>query len=215
MKTTDLRTAAQQALELLGTWQKPPARLYRVMDNLRAALAQEQAEPVAWMQPRTVDGYLRPDLGYETCSSADYGAFPVYRAPPKAEQAQEPVAVVGTQVDVWRGCDGRWAPPGEPIKTALMLTDMPVGTMLYTTPPQRQPLSGLEVERLLEQVIGSLPAARNLVRAVERAHGIIEPRIEADSHQTLDDAMQQPRAMAQAYERGHYGVAAMRIRERV
>ena len=45
--------------------------------------------------------------------------------------------------------------------------------------------------------------------------GIIEPQIKGDSHQTLDDAMQQPRAMAQAYERGHYGVAAMRIRERV
>ena len=72
---------------------------------------------------------------------------------------------------------------------------------------------------------------------------IIEPQIKVDSHQTLDDAMQQPRAMAQAYENGynagaaaereriiqfltemqrqvgdghnHYGVAAMRIRERV
>lgn len=42
------------------------------------------------------------------------------------------------------------------------------------SPPQRQPLSGLEVECLLEQVIGSLPVARNLVRAVERAHGITE-----------------------------------------
>ena len=72
---------------------------------------------------------------------------------------------------------------------------------------------------------------------------IIEPQIKVDSHQTLDDAMRLPRAMAQAYESGykagaaaerkriiqfltemqrqvgdghnHYGVAAMRIRERV
>lgn len=48
-------------------------------------------EPVAWIQPKTVDSYLRPDLGYETCSKTDYGAFPVYTAPPKAEPAQEPV----------------------------------------------------------------------------------------------------------------------------
>ena len=32
---------------------------------------------------------------------------------------------------------------------------------------------------------------------------IIEPQIKVDSHQTLDDAMQQPRAMAQAYESGY------------
>ena len=195
------------------------------IDNMATGLTrqgQEQAEPVAWLQPKTVNAYSRPDLGYESCSSADYGAFPVYRALPRCPncaslEAQndeldrklaemeraEPVAVVGTQVDVWRGCDGRWAPPGEPIKTALMLKDAPVGTMLYAAPPKRQPLSGLEVERLLEQVIGSLPAARNLVRAVERAHGIIESEIRGDSHQTLDDAMQQPRAMAQAYESGY------------
>lgn len=40
-------------------------------------------EPVAWIQPRTLDGHLRPDLGYETCSESDYGAFPVYTSPPK------------------------------------------------------------------------------------------------------------------------------------
>ena len=224
MKTTDLRAAAQQALEALekvGLRADTRRGCDEAVGILRAALAQ-QDEPVAWLQPKTVNAYSRPDLGYESCSSADYGAFPVYRALPRCPncaslEAQndeldrklaemeraEPAAVVGTQVDVWRGCDGRWAPPGEPIKTALMLTDMPVGTMLYTTPPQRQPLSGLEVERLLEQVIGSLPAARNLVRAVERAHGIIEPRIEEDSHQTIDEAMQQPRAMEQAYENGY------------
>ena len=179
---SNLRTAAQQALEALEYRDGDGADQWKadVITALRAALAQEQAEPVAWMQPRTVDGYLRPDLGYETCSKSDYGAFPVYRAPPKAEPAQKPAAVVGTQVDVWRGWDVRWAPPGGPIKTALMLKDMPVGTMLYTTPPQRKPLSGLEVERLLEQVIGSLSAARNLVRAVERAHGIIGSEIRGD-----------------------------------
>ena len=44
------RAVVERALELLGTWAKPPARLYRVMDNLRAALAQqdEPVEQVAW-----------------------------------------------------------------------------------------------------------------------------------------------------------------------
>ena len=86
---SDLRTAAQQALEALGTWEKPPARLYRVMDNLRATLAQERAEPIAWLQPKTVDAHLRPDLGYETCSKTDYGAFPVYRVPPQRQPLTE------------------------------------------------------------------------------------------------------------------------------
>ena len=84
------------------------------------------------------------------------------------ETVREPVAWIHTDLDKPRvkflewsedepGYRGRW-----------------IKTPLYTTPPKRQPLSGLEVERLLEQVIGSLPAARNLVRAVERAHGIGE-----------------------------------------
>ena len=160
---TTLRAAAQQALEALyeeTAWFGPTPKCAAAITSLRAALAQ-QDEPCP------------------NCASLEAQNDELDRKLAEMERA-EPVAVVGTQVDVWRGCDGRWAPPGEPIKTALMLTDMPVGTMLYTTPPQRQPLSGLEVERLLEQVIGSLPAARNLVRAVERAHGIIESQIKGD-----------------------------------
>lgn len=55
-----------------------------------AALVQqaEPLEPVGWLQPKTVDAHSRPDLGYETCSKDDYGAFPVYTTPPQ----QEPVA---------------------------------------------------------------------------------------------------------------------------
>ena len=158
----------------------------------------------------------------------------------QAEPVQEPVAWVEHE---WSGTGSRKLHFEKRDPTVRDEVVNPVWTPLYTDPPQRQPLSGLEVERLLEQVIGSLPAARNLVRAVERAHGIIEPRIEEDSHQTLDDAMQQPRAMAQAYDSGykagaaaerkriiqflqemqrvvgdahnHYGVAAVRIKERI
>ena len=83
-----LREAAQQALEFLDAefgWS--PGEAPRI-DALRAALAQ-QAEPVAWLQPKTVDGHLRPDLGYETCSKDDYGAFPVYTAPPQRKPLTE------------------------------------------------------------------------------------------------------------------------------
>ena len=108
----------------------------------------------------------------------------------------------------------------------------------------QQALEALEYDGLLKkrQAIAALRAALAQEQA-EPVAGIIEPQIEGDSHQTLDDAMQQPRAMAQAYENGykagaaaerkriiqfltemqrqvgdghnHYGVAAMRIRERV
>ena len=88
---TNLRTAAQQALEALEHHggNLPWNAFVEVRKDLRAALAQEQAEPVAWLQPKTMDAHLRPDLGYETCSSADYGAFPVYRAPPKRKPLTE------------------------------------------------------------------------------------------------------------------------------
>ena len=55
--------------------------------GMEAALAEPEQEPVqepvAWLTPRTVDSYMRPDLGYETCSKTDYAAFPVYTAPPQ------------------------------------------------------------------------------------------------------------------------------------
>ena len=51
-------------------------------------------------------------------------------------------------------------------------------------------------------VITALRAALAQEQA-EPVVGIIESKIKGDSHQTLDDAMQQPRAMAQAYESGY------------
>ena len=64
---------------------KHNCKLEQTIAALRAALAQqaEPVEPVAWLAPRIVDSYSRPDLGYETCSKSDYGAFPAYTAPPQ------------------------------------------------------------------------------------------------------------------------------------
>ena len=112
---TTLREAAQQALEALEH-ATPTTDWSYMITALRAALAQ-QAEPVAWLQPKTVDGHLRPDLGYETCSRDDYVAFPA-----------------------------------------------------YTAPPQRKPLTEEEIERIGMKHV----TLREVIRAVERAHGIKE-----------------------------------------
>ena len=82
------------------------AMLRAEVDRLIAAGIQPQRkplteEPVAWLQPKTVDGHLRPDLGYETCSKDDYGAFPVCRVPPqrKLVPLTEEVAALTAQRD--------------------------------------------------------------------------------------------------------------------
>lgn len=85
------RATVQQALEALGAMNPYPAskedQRASALAALRAALAQAEPaqEPVAWLAPRTVDSYSRPDLGYETCSKTDYGAFPAYTAPPQRD----------------------------------------------------------------------------------------------------------------------------------
>ena len=229
-----------------GFWEVEEQPFYetsvKAITALRAALAQEQdappvkeslqAEPATTQQPADEAPPSDYRRGYwagfaigkrEGRIEAEDAAL---KAQEQAEPVQEPVA---------------WMQPHKPDQIRLSPQDgwLP----LVFPPPKRQPLNGLEGERLLEQVIGSLPVARNLVRAVERAHGIIGSEIRGDSHQTLDDAMQQPRAMAQAYENGykagaaaereriiqfltemqrqvgdahnHYGVAAVRIKEGV
>jgi hypothetical protein len=79
--------------------------------------AEPVQEPVAWLQPKTVDAYSRPDLGYETCSKDDYGAFPVYTHPPRREwqglRNKEIVQIVtdnltgGDWVDVARAIEAK------------------------------------------------------------------------------------------------------------
>lgn len=101
---TTLREAAQLALEALE------GVIYRIerdlehdhewavvereiaseaITALRERLAEPVQEPVAWLTPRTVDSYMRPDLGYETCSKTDYAAFPVYTAPPQRKESKD------------------------------------------------------------------------------------------------------------------------------
>jgi hypothetical protein len=55
------------------------------------------------------------------------------------EEHDKPAAVVGTQADHWvGGVFGdevlRWQQTG-PLKTVMLLKDLPLGTLLYTRPP--------------------------------------------------------------------------------
>jgi len=88
---TSLRDAAQAALEVLETpiHEQSFMQKQNAITALKAALAEPVQEPVAWLTPRTLDSYMRPDLGYETCSKSDYGAFPVYNSPPQQKPLTE------------------------------------------------------------------------------------------------------------------------------
>jgi len=55
----------------------------KLMERLLAGAG----EPTAYLQPKCVDSFMRADLGYETCSSSDYGAFSVYTADQVAAEA--------------------------------------------------------------------------------------------------------------------------------
>jgi hypothetical protein len=128
---TDLRTAAQQALEALescdaahpsdGGLQWYDDKLVEpAITALRAALAQqaEPVEPVAWIQP---DHLQKARVAPFLCRVEPTQRFPDFVA-------------------------------------------------LYTAPPQRKPLTEEEIEH-----IGMThQSLRQVVRAVERAHGIKE-----------------------------------------
>ncbi len=49
---------------------------------------------------------------------------------------------------------------------------LPDGTKLYTTPPQRKPLTDDEIESINVRLAGKRDLARLFARAIEAAHGI-------------------------------------------
>ena len=87
---TDLRQAAQQALEALenheGNYKLTDAQCVRVDDAITAlseALAQPEQEPVAWMSQ--ANNFLSP-REFTTADAALYGWTPVYTTPPAAQR---------------------------------------------------------------------------------------------------------------------------------
>ena len=164
---SDLRTAAQQALEALQ-WHYRQGhsntlggfRLKideKALRELSAALAQ-QGEPVA---THRIDswgfcGVCRHDrIPGEGCARQECPD-----SPQQAEPVQEPAYKVKVA--------GRWHDT-EPLAPAFSLPDGE--HLLYTAPPQRKPLTEEEIGRFCDEVYWS---PRQLVRAVERAHGIKE-----------------------------------------
>jgi hypothetical protein len=88
---TDLRTAAQQALEALeqmvvGTEYEVAVEAERVMDALRAALAEPVQEPVAWAWETSHE--LAPQDAFSWVQTAIH-KMPLYTAPPQRKPLTE------------------------------------------------------------------------------------------------------------------------------
>ena len=126
---------------------------------IKEALAQPEQEPVAWMDD------------YNACKCPDNEARcfsdKVFRMMQKHTDSlvkrQEPVAKVCHDLDGHIG----WNPN---------LKQLPnEGTPLYTTPPQRKPLTDEEINAIWNNLIATPDYSREMIaRAIEAAHGIKE-----------------------------------------
>jgi hypothetical protein len=167
---TDLRTAAQQALEALengkrvragegGTKYQPPLE-DSAITALRAALAQPEQGPVAWTpafdypnheQHRVWENGEPRSQDVEYWAKNGYGITYAYTHPPRRETEQEPVArmhedgsgrVISqrTHADAQREGGASWSS----VKNYT--------TPLYTHPPRREPEQAVPVARVLQTV---------------------------------------------------------------
>ena len=84
---TDLRTAAQQALEELEDYERHTGFRSTATDALRAALAQQQEqEPVAWMyQWKNGTDRTRHVSTAKWPESNEWAEWPLYTNPPRRE----------------------------------------------------------------------------------------------------------------------------------
>ena len=97
---SDLRTAAQQALEALEAFMHDSPRPYDAMRGqaamgaLCAALAEPVQEPVAWMMVNKTHN-LGPSLHWkpQTDWHITWESVPLYTHPPRRKTEQEPVAL--------------------------------------------------------------------------------------------------------------------------
>lgn len=78
----ELRKAAQQALEVLSRDPADPIFVGETMDALRAALAQPEQEPVAWLYEYT-NPRREKAVGFYPTQVNDVICTPLYTAPPQ------------------------------------------------------------------------------------------------------------------------------------
>ena len=153
-----LRAAlAEQNDDLTAAWMAGAAE-----ERKRA----EQAQPVAWMV-KDEGLYWTEEAAIRRAEqfAEPLDVVPLYTTPPAPQSLRDLCAAAYQVVGVADGpvemLDNLWAAAeGKPLPHDP-------GAGLPWSQPSPQPLSGLDVERLLEDVVGSLPVARKLIRAVE------------------------------------------------
>jgi hypothetical protein len=194
---TDLHTAAAAALaymDQVGQMDMYPEE-WAVAEALRAALAEPQGEPVAWMGPGTFISHAaklaaKPD-GY----AAMYPT-PLYAAaPPQVQPTDAELAAKGWQRVVCPACGSemaRAAPPQvqpDGFTPISDLVELPDGTVMHNDDaPQVQPLTDDPWRSLYRRAINEANGLTNYVedrpelRGAERRIGKIEDEARALAH---------------------------------
>lgn len=140
--------------------------LSRELAALKAQQSNEQVEPVAWIEHHKGGD----NLNWEEVNHPYAKATPLYTHPPvpTAQPEQEPVAqYIGEN---WDG------------SIVQLYEDLEKGTKLYTTPPQRKPLTDAQLEKGRGQTFSinnpfcpcDSKTFRKVARWVEAAHDIKE-----------------------------------------
>jgi len=166
-----VRQALELALEALQVATTPLAKdrqeVLRAITAIKEALAQPEQEPLEYWN--AVEGWVKIDevrehfdsVGCATIyKTAGEGRVPLSLA--LAQPEQEPVAVVDVH-EFYDNC-----------ANFSLLQKLPKGKhTLYTTPPQRKPLTDEEIQELWEST-ASYYNVCDFARAIEAAHGIKE-----------------------------------------
>lgn len=181
---SDLRTAAQQVVdERDAGFRGWP--LEKAIDALKAALAEPQADPVAWVHPTQGHMQRRTEtMSPEVVASYERGGWtPLYTHHAPKRQPQKPVVnqQMTTEPVAWMHPDDGRVIPAATMRTAVQDGGASLSSVRgYTIPlgPLRQPLTDDQTEAAyrrheetnrLDASAWSFEAG---VRWAERAHGI-------------------------------------------
>lgn len=155
-----LRQAAQQALEALISYERHTGFAFNATDNLRTALQKQQQGPC---KTCSGTGQVETGIGMLVCCEC-HGI--TYDTQPEAAPEQEPVACV-IDGDLYFQHEIDWedlAYQGHGVE------------LLYTTPPQRKPLTMDEIGKAWSVADGehnaSASVKRRITGAIEAAHNI-------------------------------------------